>query len=132
MADQVGLDWPRYFRTMPDGNAREFASWLHAQGLQVGEFIEVVDHAYARWAQQWWRTPDAFIDLVGRRTATSYAVRKRYFARLVALLEEAMATGALPGEVAPQELDLPVKIQNQPRSVDELLAALERISHARG
>jgi hypothetical protein len=132
MAEQVGLDWPGYFRTLPAGDAREFATWLYAQGLQLGEFMDVVDRAYATWPRPWRAGQDAFIALAGRQTATSYAFRKRYFARLVALLEEAMATGALPGEVAPQELDLPVRMQTQPRSVDELLAALERVSHACG
>jgi hypothetical protein len=125
MADQVGLDWPGYFRALREDDARALATWLGSQGLRVGEYIEVVDHAYARWPE---RQPDVFIRLVGRRAASSYAVRKRHFARLVAMLEEAMASGALPGEVAPQELDLPVSIQTERPRVDELLAALDRVT----
>jgi len=49
----------------------------------------------------------------------------------MAMVEAAMVSGALPGDVAPQELDLPVAIQIEPRPVDELLAALERVSHGR-
>jgi len=131
MADQVGLDWPAYFRALAEDDARALASWLGAQGLQVGEFMEVVDRAYATWPEQWRGRPDEFIGLVGRHTAVSYAFRKQHFARLVAMLEEAMASGALPGEVAPQELDFPVKVQAERRSVQQLLAALERITHSR-
>ena len=130
MADQPGLDWPGYIRSLREGDARALASWLGAQGLQVGEFMEVVDSAYAAWPRPWSGQPDAFIDLVGTQAAARYAFRKRHFARLVAMLEEAMASGALPGEVAPQELDLPVKIQTEPRPVAELLAALDRVTHS--
>ncbi len=131
MAEQVELDWPGYFRALPEVDARALATWLGAQGLQVGEFMEVVDRAYATWPEGWRGRPDAFTGLVGRHTARRYAVRKRHFARLVAMLEEAMASGALPGEVAPHELDLPVKIQTERTSVEELLAALERVTHSR-
>ncbi len=131
MAEQVELDWPGYFRALPEVDARALATWLGAHGLQVGEFMEVVDRSYAAWPEQWLGRPDAFISLVGKHTAMSYALRKRHFARLVAMLEEAMASGALPGEVAPQELDLPVKIQTERRSVEELLAAVERVTHSR-
>ncbi len=129
MANQVGLDWPGYLRNLGGDDARALATWLGAQGLQVGEFMEVVDRAYATWPERRRWRPDAFISRVGRYAAASYAFRKRHFARLVAMLEEAMASGALPGEVAPQELDLPVKIHTEGRSVDELLAALERVSY---
>ena len=131
MADQVGLDWPNYFRTLPEGDARALASWLGAQRLQVGEFMEVVDRAYAAWPRPWSGQRDAFIDLVGTQAAARYAFRKRHFARLVAMLEAAMISGALPGEVAPQELDLPVADQIAPRPVEELLSAVERVSHGR-
>jgi hypothetical protein len=125
----MGFDWPGYFRALPEDEARDLATWLGAQGLQVGEFIEVVDRAYAGWPERWRRRPDLFMRLVGLRTASSYAIRKRHFARLVAMLEEAMASGALPGEVAPRELDLPVRIQLERHSVDELLLALGRVTY---
>ena len=131
MADLVGIDWPRYVRTLPDDDVRALATWLGAQGLQVGEFMEVVDRVYATAPWRWRGRTDVFVCMVGRPTAMSYAQRKRHFGRLMAMLEAAMVSGALPGDVAPQELDLPVAIQIEPRPVDELLAALERVSHGR-
>jgi hypothetical protein len=128
----LGLDWPGYFRGLKATDARALAAWLAAQGLQVGEFMEVVDHVYAIWGRHWPAQPDAFIGLVGTQTATSYASRKRQFSRLAAMLEEAMATGALPGEVAPQELDLPVKLWIEPRSEAELLESFDRLGQGRG
>ncbi len=132
MADLVGLDWPGYFRTLPEDEVRALATWLGAQGLQVGEFMEVVDRVYATAPRRWRGRTEVFVRVVGRPTARSYAQRKRHFGRLMAMLEAAMLSGALPGDVAPQELDLPVAIQTEPRAVDELLAALERASHGRG
>jgi hypothetical protein len=93
--------------------------------------MEIVDRAYVVGRLQWRGRPDAFIRLVGRHAAARYAFRKRHYARLVALLDEAMASGALPGEVAPQELDLPVKILIERRSVDELLAAVGHVTASR-
>ncbi len=129
MADLVGLDWPGYFRSLPKDDVRALATWLGAQGLQVGEFMEVVDRVYATAQRRWRGRTEVFVSVVGRPTARSYAQRKRHFGRLMAMLEAAMVSGALPGDVAPQELDLPVAIQTEPRPVDELLAALERVSH---
>jgi hypothetical protein len=130
-ADPVGIDWPCYFGALPEDDARAFARWLSAKGLQVGEFMEVVDRAYSTWPTRWRGRPEAFIGLVGKHAATSYAFRKRRFAKLVAILDEAMASGALPGEIAPEELDLPVKRHTERRSVEELLAAVERVTHSR-
>jgi len=127
----MGIDWPRYFRALPDDDVRALATWLGAQGLQVGEFMEVVDRVYATAPRRWRGRTEVFVSVVGRPTARSYAQRKRHFGRLMAMLEAAMVSGALPGDVAPQELDLPVAIQTEPRPVDELLAALERVSHGR-
>jgi hypothetical protein len=131
MADQVSLDWPGYIRGLPAHEARALAAWLGAQGLQLGEFMELVDRAYARRHEHWRGRPDAFIRLVGTPVARRYALRKRRFARLVALLEAAMLSGAMPGEVAPYELDLPVAYLTSVRPMEELLAALERVSHSR-
>jgi hypothetical protein len=126
MADLVGLDWPRYFRTLPENDVRALATWLGAQGLRVGEFMEVVDRVYATAPRRSRGHTDIFVSVVGRPTARSYAQRKRHFGRLMAMLEAAIVSGALPGDVAPQELDRPVVIQTEPRPVDELLAALEQ------
>jgi hypothetical protein len=41
VADLLGLDWPRYFRTLPEDEVRALATCLGTQGLQVGEFMEV-------------------------------------------------------------------------------------------
>ena len=131
MADLAGLDWPGYFRTLPEDEVRALATWLGAQGLQVGEFMEVVDRVYASAPRRWRVQADVFVRVVGRPTAGSYAQRKRHFGRLMAMLEAAMVSGALPGDVAPQELDLPVAIEIELRPVDELLATLERVSHGR-
>jgi hypothetical protein len=130
MAEQTGLDWPGYLGSLPEDDACALAAWLSAQGLHVGEFMEVVDRAYATWPEPVRGHLDAFMHVVGRPCVTSYAFRKRHFARLVAMLEEAMASGALPGEVAPHELDLPVKLPTEGRSVEELLACLEHVAYA--
>jgi hypothetical protein len=131
MAHMVGLDWPGYIRTLPEDEVRALANWLGAQGLQLGEFMEVVDRMYASAPRRWHGRTVAFVSVVGKPAAGSYGLRKRHFSRLMGMLEAAMASGALPGEVAPQELDLPVMIQHEPRPVEELLAMLERISHDR-
>jgi hypothetical protein len=131
MADQASLDWPGYFRGLHAHEARALATWLGAQGLQLGEFMELVDRAYARRHERWRGRQDAFIHLVGTPVARRYALRKRHFARLVALLEAAMLSGAMSGEVAPHELDLPVADLTEVRPTEELLAALERVSNSR-
>jgi hypothetical protein len=129
MADLVGLDWTAYFRARSAEEIRTLATWLEAQGLQVGEFLDVVDREYATAPRPWRDRTEAFVRLIGRPAAQRYAQRKRHFGRLMALLEAAMLSGALPGDVAPEELDLPVVIPIRPRPIHELLDALERVSH---
>jgi hypothetical protein len=89
-----------------------------AQGLQLGEFMEVVDRVYATVPRRWRRRMEVFVSVVGRPTARSYAPRKRHFGRLMAMLEAVMLSGALTGDVAPQQLDLPVAIHTDARPVD--------------
>jgi hypothetical protein len=130
MPDLVGLNWGGYFRTLQDDDLRALATWLAAQRLQVGEFMEVVDLAYAKAPARWQGKTHAFVKVIGRPAASSYARRKRHFGKLMLMLEAAMMSGALPGEVSPEELDLPVPIQAEPLPVAELVSALERVSHA--
>jgi hypothetical protein len=45
------------------------------------------------------------------------------------MLEQALMSGALPGEVAPQELALPVLARVPQRQAEDVLGALERLRH---
>jgi hypothetical protein len=127
MADLARSDWPGYFRSLPDDDACALAIWLAAKGLDVGEFMEVVDRAYAaapaHWDGQWQR----YVAQFGRLAANAYARRKRRFAGLMATLEEALISGALPGDVAPQELRASALPWTKRRQPEELLCALERV-----
>jgi hypothetical protein len=126
MADLGGLDWPGVFRSLRNDDVRTLAFWLADLELQVGEFMEVVDRAYAGAPEPWRGQPQAFMLQIGQPAAQCYALRKRRYAHLMALLEEALASGALAGEVAPRELEFPVAPRPKPRPAEELAGALER------
>src|SRR6266536_5454397 len=125
MADLTDLNWPGYVRSLQDDELRALATWLAAKGLGVGEFMEVVDRAYAVATAQWRWQSQHYVAQCGRRAANVYARRKRRFARLMATLEDALISGALPGEVAPQELQPSALPWTKRRQPDELVAALE-------
>jgi hypothetical protein len=125
MAGVAGFDWPGYFRSLDDDEARALARWLAAESLGVGEFTEVVDRAYAAAPDQWQGQPRPFVAQFGRPAAQAYARRKRGFAGLAAL-EEALMSGALPGDVAPLELQTRASSYTRQRQADKLLSALER------
>lgn len=125
MNSLVGFDWMSYFQSLSDDEMRNLATWLVAECLHVGEFMEVVDRVYSRTADEWREQPSVFVVWHGLPGAEDYAHRKQRFAELIAALEEACMTGALPGDVAPDELEL-----SQPRplaalSIGEVLGALE-------
>ena len=128
MADLVGLDWSRYFRGLPTADARALAGWLSSRGLRLGEFMEIVDRAYATSGYRWRGRSDAFVSLVGTPMAERYAHRKHRVSMLVALREEALASGAFPREVAASDLDFGWHLQIESQSESELLARFERLS----
>jgi len=125
MADLRGVDWPIYFRGLQEDEARALAVWLAAEGLAVGEFMEIVDRAYAAAPDQVpWRSHQ-FPSRFGRPVAKAYALRKRQCAGLTAALEEVLISGAFPGDVALQELDLSASPWTTQRPAEDLLRALE-------
>jgi len=132
MADLEGFDWPGYLRGLQDHEALALAIWLAVEGLRVGEFIEIVDHTYAAAGGKWPGPPESFVAQFGRAAAHAYAQRRRRFAGLTAVLEEALLSGAFPGDVAPQELDLRALPHLRRRQVEELLGALERARRGQG
>ncbi|HEY3110114.1 MAG TPA: hypothetical protein VGL23_15225 [Chloroflexota bacterium] len=121
-----GFDWAGYLGRLCPQETRLLAGWLAAQGLGVGEFIEIVDRAFGAAPDPDREPPARFLVLVGRPAAERYARRKHRFAALMAMLEQALASGALPGEVAAQELQLPAPSYLAPRQAEELLGALAR------
>jgi hypothetical protein len=126
MAGLACFDWPRYLSGLADAEARALATWLAAEGLALSEFMDVVDRAYAAAPAPQRVRPRPFLARWGRPAAAAYARRKRRFAALLAALDEALVSGALPGEVAPEELRLPVPPQVKERRTGELLAALQQ------
>ncbi len=104
MVEFTSFDWDGYIRGLEGSEALELGRWLLDEGLGVGEFIEIVDRAYAAAPERWRRRPRRFMAHVGRPAAMAYARRKRWYAGLIAAYEDALASGALPGDVAPLEL----------------------------
>lgn len=129
MDDLVGLDWVGYFHTLSDDAIRELAAWLAAERLEVWELMDIVDRAYAQAAEDWHGRSLAFVTNCGLPVVEGYARRKRRFVELTeftAALEEAHLCGALPGDVAPEELQ-PLRLSlTKPRSVEDLVGVLQR------
>jgi hypothetical protein len=129
MDNMVGFDWVDYFHCLSQDAIHELAAWLAAQQLEVWEFTDIVDRAYAQLPGGPDRGSAEFVARVGRPAAEAYAGRKRLFTRLMATLialEDARMSGALPGEVALGELQPRPTPSTRLRSEDELLGALER------
>jgi hypothetical protein len=127
-----GVDWGSYFHCLSDAELRELAAWLAAECLEVWEFKDVVDRVYAQVADTWRGRSAAFVASHGRPILLGYARRRRHFAELMAALDEARQRGALPGDVALEELQpLPAPTSKR-RSVAELLDALERARGEKG
>ena len=125
MNSLLGLDWISYFHSLSDDETRTLAAWLATERIDLGEFMEVVDRVFARTLDEWRGQPSVFIDCYGRPGAEDYARRKRRFAGLMAALEEADMTGALPGEVAPEELEVAQPDWANASSLERVLGALE-------
>ena len=89
--------------------------------------MEIVDRAYAI-APDYRRGPSkGFVAQVGWPAATAYAQRKRRFAGLTATLEDALVSGAFPGEVALDELQPAAPSPATQRRESDLLEAMDRI-----
>lgn len=130
MNSLVGLDWVGYFRSLSDDEVSALAAWLVAERLDVGEFMEVVDRVHARTlddrtVDEWRGQPSLFIGWYGRPGAEGYARRKRRFAELMAIRETVGMAGALPGEVAPEELEATQPDWAKTPSLERVLGALE-------
>ncbi len=125
MNNLTGLDWSDYFHGLSDDETRELAVWLATERLAVGEFMEIVDRVYARSPVEWRGQSPVFVSWFGRPGASEYARRKRRFAELVSALEEAHMTGALPGDVVPDELELFPPLWTEAPSIAEVLEELE-------
>lgn len=132
MNSLVGFDWIGYFHSLSDDEMRHLANWLVAERLHLGEFMEVVDRVYARASDEWRGQPSVFVVWHGRAGAEDYARRKRRFAELIAALDEARMTGALPGDVAPDELGLSPPCRAEAPSIREVLGALQFARHSSG
>jgi hypothetical protein len=129
MAGPAGLNWSRYLRGRRDDETHALAAWLATEGLGVPEFMEVVDRAYATAPRHGRGPTEDFVVRFGRPAAEIYARRKWRFAGLVAAYELALMSGALRGEVAPEELDPCVSPRARGGRADELVGALERAMH---
>jgi hypothetical protein len=129
MSDPVGLDWAAYFHGLSEAALGELAGWLADQRLEAWEFLDIVDRAYVQAGEDRRGEALAFVSRWGRPAVAGYARRKRYFTELAASLEEARLRGALPGDVAPDELR-PLQPQpslTRPPSKEEVLHALQRV-----
>ncbi len=126
VADPRGLDWPGYLCSLDEESRRALVIWLAAEGLEFGEFMEVVDRAYAVAPTAWQSQLRPFMTEIGQPTAEAYARRKHRFASLVGALEEALLSGAMARDVSPQELrPLPTRPMHT-RPIAQVIATLER------
>jgi hypothetical protein len=125
MDSSVGLDWVGYFHSLSDGEMLGLAAWLAAERLEVGEFMEVVDRAYAQASDARRCQSPVFMAWFGRPAAMRYARRKRRFSGLMAAQEEARMTGALPGDVALDELTPLQPLWRASLSAEKVLGALK-------
>ncbi|HLZ23333.1 MAG TPA: hypothetical protein VKQ30_14540 [Ktedonobacterales bacterium] len=132
MDDLLGINWVSYFHCLSNEEIRELASWLAAECLEVWELMDIVDRVYAQAPDDWRRRSPAFVTRCGRPVVEGYARRKRRFAELMTALDEACLRGALPGEVALEELR-PLHLPgSKPRPVEDLLGELERARSSSG
>jgi hypothetical protein len=104
MGDSLRIDWCEHFRRLSDDDLQALATWLAARFLKVSEFTDIVDRAYAQSGDEWRGRALAFVACCGRSVVAAYAQRKQQYSELMVALEDAYMCGALPGEVAPQEL----------------------------
>lgn len=125
MDHMLGLDWAAFAHSLSEDELRELAAWLAAEFLEIGEFVEVVDREYAHASDAWHTQSTTFVNWRGRPVAQLYARRKRRYAELVAGVEDARMTGALPGEFAPEDLRAPGLCWTESRTVEELVGVLE-------
>lgn len=132
MDDMVGLDWAGYFRSLSDDAIRELAAWLAAESLEIWELMDIVDREYARAPENWRGRTPAFVAYWGRPAVEGYARRKRHFVEFTAALEEARLRGALPGDVAPEELQPLRPSSTGRRSVEDVVSALQRARSGSG
>jgi hypothetical protein len=130
MGESLRIDWCEHFRRLSDDDLQELATWLAARFLKVSEFTDIVDRAYAQSGDEWRGRALAYVACYGRQMVAAYAHRKRRYTELAEALEDAYMCGALPGEVAPQELQplqtSPTAQRTGARTVKELLGVLER------
>jgi len=101
--------------------------WLATEGLQLSKFTDIVDRAYVVAPVHGRGGPRNFVAVVGRPAAQAYARRKRRFAGLSSALDDALISGAMPGDIAPDELSISTSVIRSSRPED-LLNALERIA----
>jgi hypothetical protein len=125
----MGINWCDYFRCLSDDQMRELATWLAADSLKVSEFTDIVDRVYAQASDEWHGRSPAFVATYGRPIMERYVRRRRGFVEVLAAVEDAKMSGALPGNFVSQELQPIRKPQPEPRSVEDVLSALE---HLRG
>jgi hypothetical protein len=131
MGDWPGIDWGNYFHRLSDDEIGELAMWLAAEDLAVGEFTDLLDRLSRRAADEWRGRSLALVASCGHAMVEEYARRKRRYVELLAALEEAQMSGALPGEVAPKELQ-PLPRAAPRRTAEELLQVLERARSGSG
>ncbi|MGZ3637521.1 MAG: hypothetical protein ACXWQR_08940 [Ktedonobacterales bacterium] len=122
----TGLDWGDYFHDLSDDDIRELAGWLAAECIEVWEFMDIVDRAYVQTSEAQRERSPAFVRCYGHPVVAGYARRKQRFAELTATLDEARLRGALPDEVAPEELQPLLTSRTRHHSVEDLLGMLER------
>ncbi len=124
-AEWRSVDWRLYLRDLQEDEALSLATWLAAEGLHVGEFMEIVDRAYAAAPNPERGRSSHFVAQFGRPVARAYARRKRRCAGRTAALEEALVSGALPGDVGrPQELQMAVSPCSQRGQPEDLVRVL--------
>ncbi len=85
-----------------------------------------MDRAYAAAPTAWRSQLRPFMTEIGQPTAAAYALRKHRFASLVGALEEALLSGAMAGDVSPQELRPLTTPPMHERPIAQVIAALER------
>jgi hypothetical protein len=134
MDDLPFIDWVDYLHGLSDGDLHELATWLAAERLKVSEFTDILDRMYARASERWRGRAAAFVTCCGRPAAEAYGRRRRRFAEFMAALEDAQMSGAMPGTVAPQELDpLALRLPQAPaRTAEELFGVLMRVRSGSG